>query len=290
MKGSSSLSSCRLPISLRFTSCLLLCPKLTDAYYSGLGTRPLPLPKWRLHTQGPHTLPSQGTTQLFPLYNDGVWFLLLFILFLFSMVHQKSTIFSNILSSRSSKMFSKCWWNIREFLFNWHLVGKFLAFRIIGSGYFRNKTHPIWYSTWVPVYMHVQLNTCTCTCTVKPKFPFITVAVKLTYHNRYKTVYWSEQWLLFKQLYKDFRRSQAKSSETDILWNSTWDLLVDICTHIHRTWTPPPPRMKSWLLIHNGNFLRQKAVQKIAQKQEVKKFWAKTESETESAQKNVKRS
>ncbi len=66
MKGSSSLSSCRLPISLRFTSCLLLCPKLTDASDSGLGTRPLPFPKWRLHTQGPHTLPSQGTTHVRP--------------------------------------------------------------------------------------------------------------------------------------------------------------------------------------------------------------------------------
>ncbi len=63
VKGSSSLSFCRLLISPRFTSCRLLCPKLTDAPYSGLGTRPLPLPKWRLHSQDPHTLPSQGTTQ-----------------------------------------------------------------------------------------------------------------------------------------------------------------------------------------------------------------------------------
>ncbi len=65
MKGSSSLSSCRLSISLRFTSCRLLCPKLTDAPYSGPGACPLPFPKWRLHSQGPHTLPSQGTTQLY---------------------------------------------------------------------------------------------------------------------------------------------------------------------------------------------------------------------------------
>jgi hypothetical protein len=42
VKGSSSLSFCRLPISLRFTSCPLLCPKLTDAPYSGPGTRPPP--------------------------------------------------------------------------------------------------------------------------------------------------------------------------------------------------------------------------------------------------------
>jgi hypothetical protein len=42
VKGSSSLSFCRLPISLRFTSCHLLCPKLTDAPYSGPGSRPPP--------------------------------------------------------------------------------------------------------------------------------------------------------------------------------------------------------------------------------------------------------
>ncbi len=64
MKGSSSLFSCGLSISLRFTSCRLLCPKLTDAPYSGPGACPLPLPKWRLHSQGPHTLPSQGATQV----------------------------------------------------------------------------------------------------------------------------------------------------------------------------------------------------------------------------------
>ncbi len=66
LKGSSSLSFCRLPISLRFTSCLLLCPKLTDAPHSDPGTRPpLPFPKWRLHSQGPHTLPFQDTRQLY---------------------------------------------------------------------------------------------------------------------------------------------------------------------------------------------------------------------------------
>jgi hypothetical protein len=62
VKESSSLSFCRLPISLRFTSCLLLCLKLTDAPHSGPGTHPpLPLPRWRLHSQGPHTLPFQDT-------------------------------------------------------------------------------------------------------------------------------------------------------------------------------------------------------------------------------------
>jgi hypothetical protein len=61
VKGSSSLSFCRLPISLWFTSYLLLCPRLTDAPYSGYGASPpLPFPKWRLHSQGPHTLPFQG--------------------------------------------------------------------------------------------------------------------------------------------------------------------------------------------------------------------------------------
>ncbi len=40
VKGSSSLSFCRLSISLWFTSYLLLCPKLTDAPYSGYGAPP----------------------------------------------------------------------------------------------------------------------------------------------------------------------------------------------------------------------------------------------------------
>ncbi len=67
VRGSSSLSFCSLPISLRFTSCLLLCPKLTDAPHSGPGTHPpLPLPKWRLHSQGLHTLPFQDTRQYVP--------------------------------------------------------------------------------------------------------------------------------------------------------------------------------------------------------------------------------
>jgi hypothetical protein len=65
VKGSSSSSFCHLLISPRFTSCHLLCPKLTDAPYPGPGScPPLPLPKWRLHSQGPHTLPSQGTTHV----------------------------------------------------------------------------------------------------------------------------------------------------------------------------------------------------------------------------------
>jgi hypothetical protein len=78
VKGSFFLSSCRLSISLRFTSCRLLCPKLTDAPYSGPGACPLPFPKWRLHSQGPHTLPSQGATHLLCIY-----FSLLLLIFLF---------------------------------------------------------------------------------------------------------------------------------------------------------------------------------------------------------------
>jgi hypothetical protein len=63
--GSSSLSFCRLPILLWVTSSLLLCPKLTDAPYPSYGARPpLPFPRWRLHSQGPHTLPFQGTRQV----------------------------------------------------------------------------------------------------------------------------------------------------------------------------------------------------------------------------------
>jgi hypothetical protein len=63
VRGSSSLSSRRLLISLWFTSSLFLCPELTDApcpYYEG----PVPpSPRWRPHSQGPHTLPFQGTRQ-----------------------------------------------------------------------------------------------------------------------------------------------------------------------------------------------------------------------------------
>jgi hypothetical protein len=65
VKGSSSWSFCCLLISLRLTSYLLLSPKLTDAPYSDSGARPPhPLSRWRLHSQGPHTFPSQGTRQL----------------------------------------------------------------------------------------------------------------------------------------------------------------------------------------------------------------------------------
>ncbi len=66
VKGSSSLSLCCLLISLRFTSCLLLSPKLTDAPYSDPGARPPhPLSRWRLHSQDPRTLLSQGTRHLY---------------------------------------------------------------------------------------------------------------------------------------------------------------------------------------------------------------------------------
>jgi hypothetical protein len=64
VKGSSSLSSRRLLISLRITSFLFLCPEPTDApcpYYED----PTPsFPRWRPHPQGPHTLPFQGPRHL----------------------------------------------------------------------------------------------------------------------------------------------------------------------------------------------------------------------------------
>jgi hypothetical protein len=64
VKGSSSSSSCRLLISLKFTSCLLLSPKLTDAPYPDPGALPpLLFSRWRLHSQEPRILPSQGTRQ-----------------------------------------------------------------------------------------------------------------------------------------------------------------------------------------------------------------------------------
>ncbi len=63
--GSSSLFSRRLLISLWVTSPLFLCPELTDAPYPYYGARtPPPFPTWRPHSQGPHTLPFQGTRQL----------------------------------------------------------------------------------------------------------------------------------------------------------------------------------------------------------------------------------
>jgi hypothetical protein len=64
VKGSSSLSTRRLLISLWVMSSLFLCPEPTDApcpYYED----PAPLsPKWRPHPQGPHTLPFQDPRQL----------------------------------------------------------------------------------------------------------------------------------------------------------------------------------------------------------------------------------
>jgi hypothetical protein len=63
VKGSSSLSSRRLLISLWVTFPLFLCPELTDAPCPYYGGSVPPSPKWRPHSQGPHTLPSQGTRQ-----------------------------------------------------------------------------------------------------------------------------------------------------------------------------------------------------------------------------------
>ncbi len=63
VKGSSSLSTRRLLISLWVTSSLFLCPEPTDAPYPYCED-PAPLsPKWHPHPQGPHTLPSQGPRQ-----------------------------------------------------------------------------------------------------------------------------------------------------------------------------------------------------------------------------------
>jgi hypothetical protein len=61
--GSSSLSSRLLLISLWVTSLLFLCPELTDAPYLYYGGSVPPFPTWRPHSQGPHTLPFQGTRQ-----------------------------------------------------------------------------------------------------------------------------------------------------------------------------------------------------------------------------------
>jgi hypothetical protein len=59
--GSSSLSSRLLLISLRVTSILFLCPELNDAPCPYYGGSVPPFPTWRPHSQGPHTLPFQGT-------------------------------------------------------------------------------------------------------------------------------------------------------------------------------------------------------------------------------------
>jgi hypothetical protein len=64
VKGSSSLSSRRLLISLWVTSPLFLCPELTDAPCPYYGGSVPPSPKWRPHSQGPHTIPFQGTRHI----------------------------------------------------------------------------------------------------------------------------------------------------------------------------------------------------------------------------------
>ncbi len=57
VKGSSSLSSRRLLISLCITSFLFLCPEPTDAPCPYYGDPAPPFPRWRPHPQGPHTPP-----------------------------------------------------------------------------------------------------------------------------------------------------------------------------------------------------------------------------------------
>jgi hypothetical protein len=64
VKGSSSLSSRRLLISLCITSSLFLCPEPTDAPCPFYGDPAPPFPRWRPHPQGLHTLPYQGPTHL----------------------------------------------------------------------------------------------------------------------------------------------------------------------------------------------------------------------------------
>jgi hypothetical protein len=73
VKGSSSLSSRRLLISPRIMSSLFLCPESTDAPCSRLEDPVPPFPRWRSHSQGPRTPPSQGPTHVemtFILYNQ----------------------------------------------------------------------------------------------------------------------------------------------------------------------------------------------------------------------------
>jgi hypothetical protein len=64
VKGSSSLSSHRLLISPRIMSSLFLCPESTDAPCPRSEDPIPPFPRWRSYSQGPHTLPFQGPTQL----------------------------------------------------------------------------------------------------------------------------------------------------------------------------------------------------------------------------------
>jgi hypothetical protein len=68
VKGSSSVSTRRLLISLCITSSLFLCPEPTDAPCSHYGVPAPPSPRWRPHPQGPHTLPYQGPRHLYPTY------------------------------------------------------------------------------------------------------------------------------------------------------------------------------------------------------------------------------
>ncbi len=64
VKGSSSLPSCRLLISLRITSLLFLCPEPTDAPCPYCEDPAPHFSRWRPCPQGPHTLPFQGPRQL----------------------------------------------------------------------------------------------------------------------------------------------------------------------------------------------------------------------------------
>jgi hypothetical protein len=73
VKESSSLSSRRLLISLWVKSPLFLCPELTDAPCPCYGGSVPPSPIWHPHSQGPHTLPSQGTRQYILELGTGRW-------------------------------------------------------------------------------------------------------------------------------------------------------------------------------------------------------------------------
>jgi hypothetical protein len=62
MKGSSSLTTCRLLILSRLSSSLVWA-QLT-LLVPALGIRSPPSPKWRLHSQGPRTLPYRDPEQV----------------------------------------------------------------------------------------------------------------------------------------------------------------------------------------------------------------------------------
>ncbi len=70
VKESSSLSSRRLLISPRITSSLFLCLESTDAPCSRPEDPAPPFPRWRSHSQGPRTPPSQGPTHLPPAFQS----------------------------------------------------------------------------------------------------------------------------------------------------------------------------------------------------------------------------